>query len=159
MEGDAIKRMGSHPVFVWAVKHLVSPIDRIVVKISRGRVRPPSSLAVPTMLLTTVGRRTGADHTIPLVYVKDADRFIVANARPAGERRNPWILNLRAAEKARVKVAKRTVRVSARELEGSDVEQWWPALVDVWPAFALHYDATGERTVFVLEPVDRGETA
>jgi hypothetical protein len=32
-------------------------------------------------------------------------------------------------------------------------ERWWPHLVEVWPAFADHYDATGERAVFVLEPV------
>ena len=79
------------------VKHLVSPLDRMVVKVSHGRLAPPSSLVVPTLLLTLVGRHSGEEHTTPLVYVRDDARFVVANARPAGERTNPWVLNLRSA--------------------------------------------------------------
>lgn len=159
MKGDAFRRMGSHPIFVWAVKHLVSPLDRLVVRISGGRIRPPSSLAVPTLLLTTVGRRSGEERTTPLVYVRDDDRFVVANARPAGERRNPWVLNLRASGQGRIRLRKETHRVTARELDDSEVERWWPLLVKVWPAFGEHYASTGERTVFALEPLREGPTA
>ena len=109
---------------------------------------------VPTLLLTTVGRRSGKERTTPLVYVRDGDRFVVANARPAGERRNPWVLNLRAAGKGVVKLRKQIVNVAARELADSDAEQWWPLLVRRWQAFEDHYAATGERTVFVLEAVE-----
>lgn len=150
---SAIGRIGSHRAAVWAVKNLVSPLDRFIVRVSRGRMPPPSSLAVPTLLLTTVGRRSGQDRTIPLVYVREGDRYIVANARPAGERRNPWVLNLRAARSGRIKVRGETFRVSAEELDGHGIARWWPALLDVWPAFGEHFAATGERAVFVLERV------
>jgi len=149
----AISRVGSYPVVVWAVKHLVSPLDRTVVRISRGRLPPPSSIAVPTLLLTTVGRRSGLERTIPLVYIRDGDRYVVANARPAGESRNPWVLNLRTARQGRIKVRRQTIRVMAHELDEAETERWWPALIGVWPAFGEHYAATGERTVFVLEPI------
>lgn len=149
---EAVGRSGSRPSFVWLIKHVVSPLDRLVLEVGRGRVRPPSSLAVPTLLLTTVGRRSGRDRTIPLVYVRDEGGFIVANARPAGERRNPWVLNLRAARSGRVTLGNATMDVVARELDETEAERWWPVLVSVWPAFAEHYAATGDRTVFVLEP-------
>jgi deazaflavin-dependent oxidoreductase (nitroreductase family) len=139
---------------VWAVKHLVSPLDRIVVRISGGRLPPPSSFAVPTLLLTTVGRRSGQERTIPLVYVRDSDRYVVANARPAGERKNPWLLNLRAEGRGRIRVRGQTVQVIAHELDKAEIERWWPALVGVWPAFAEHYAVTGERTMFALESTD-----
>lgn len=146
------RAIGSHPAAVWTIKHLLSPLDRLVVKLSRGRLAPPSSIAVPTLLLTTRGRRTGEDRTIPLVHITDGDRFVVANARPAGERRNPWVSNLRAATQGRIRYKGRVIPVTARELDDNEADRYWPALVDVWPAFAEHYAATGERTVFVLEP-------
>lgn len=147
-------RLWAHPLGVWIVKHVVSPLDRAVVRLSRGRLPPPSRLAVPSLLLTTVGRRSGQPRTVPLVYVRDGERYVVANARPAGERRNPWILNLRASGGGRVRVRRRTIEVRAHELDDAQSERWWPQLTAAWPAFAQHYAATGERTVFVLEPVD-----
>jgi deazaflavin-dependent oxidoreductase (nitroreductase family) len=146
-------RIGSHPAAVWAVKHLVSPLDRMVVRMSRGRLPPPSAIAVPTLLLTTVGRRSGRDRTIPLVYLRDGVDYVVANARPAGERPNPWVVNLGAAGGGRIRVLGETVEVSARQPEGAEAERLWNDLVGIWPAFEEHYAATGERTVFVLEPL------
>lgn len=151
-------RFGAHPAGLWIVKHIVSPIDRLVARISRGHLPLLSSLAVPTLLLTVAGRRTGVERTTPLVYVRDGGNFIVANARPAGERRNPWVLNLRAAGRAHIEVGRRVLVVLAGELDAEETGQWWPSLTRVWPAFAEQYAATGERTVFVLEPA-AGRTA
>ncbi len=149
---SVIGRIGSHPVIVWAVKHIVSPLDRIVVRASRGRMPPPSSLAVPTLLLTTTGRRSGQERTVPLVYVVDDNRFIVANARPRGERTNPWVLNLRATSTARIRLRGKAIEVIVTELDEVSAAHWWPALTEKWPAFAEHYAATGDRSVFRLDP-------
>jgi deazaflavin-dependent oxidoreductase (nitroreductase family) len=86
------------------------------------------------------------------VYVCDGDDYVVANARPSGERKNPWVLNLRAAGRGRIKVEGETLKVTCREPETSEMERLWSRLVQTWPAFAEHFAATGERTVFVLEP-------
>ena len=142
----ATAAIGSSRVVVWAIKHLVSPLDRLIVKFGRGRIPPLSSFAVPTLLMTTIGRRSGLERTTPLVFLRDGDDYIVANARPSHERRNPWVSNLRAAGAAQVQERGRTTQVTARELETADVEQWWPKLVKTWPAFADHYANTGERT-------------
>lgn len=154
MNRSLVGRIGSHPAGLWTIKHLISPVDRFIVKVSGGRLRPLSSLAVPSLLLTVVGRRTGEERTVPLVFIRTGDRYVVANARPAGERRNPWVLNLEAAGLARIQHRKQAIAVTARKLDDAEVERWWPALVDVWPAFADEYAATGERTVFILEPAD-----
>lgn len=157
MGGSALRRHGSHPAAVWAIKHVISPLDRIVVKLFRGRVPQPSSFALPTLLLTTVGRTTGLERTIPLVFVRDDECFIVANSRPAGERSNPWVANLRAAGVARIRVGRRATSVVARELDDAQVETWWPVLNEVWPAFDEHFGTTGERSVFALEPADTSD--
>lgn len=154
MRSGWLGRLGSNPISIWLIKHVVSPLDRLVVRLFRGRVPQPSSVVLPTLLLTTRGRTTGEQRTVPLIYLRDGNRFVVANARPAGERRNPWVSNLRAAGNGRVMTRGRTAAVTARELKNEELERWWPRLCEVWPAFAEHYTATGERTVFVLEPID-----
>jgi deazaflavin-dependent oxidoreductase (nitroreductase family) len=151
-------RPGSHPAVLWFTKHVISSLDRFVVRGSRGRIPPVSSFFVPTLLLTVVGRRSGSEFTTPLIYVSDGEHFVVGNARPAGERSNPWVLNLRAAGLGRVLVHKRQFEVRARELEGEELERCFVALTEVWPAMSDHYAATGERSVFVLEPIDRRDS-
>jgi deazaflavin-dependent oxidoreductase (nitroreductase family) len=151
-----LARLGSHPLGVWLVKHVVSPLDDLVVRTSHGRWRPPSSRFLPTLQLTMTGRRSGLPRTVPLVYVRTGEGFVVANARPAGERSNPWVHNLRAAGSASVRVDGETCAVVARELKTPELERWWPELVRVWPAFAQHFAATSERSVFLLttDPAD-----
>lgn len=139
---------------VWTIKAIVSPVDRFVVRISGGRVPPPSSFAVPTLLLTTVGRRSGRNRTVPLVYLRCDDGYIVANARPPGERINPWVLNLRTAGFGSIRVRGEFRRVRACEFDEPQIERWWPDLVDVWPAFGTHYAASGERAVFGLKVIN-----
>lgn len=146
------RRLGRDRVGLWMVKHLVSPVDRLVVRATGGRVPPLSTLAVPTLLLSVPGRRTGRQRTTPLVFARDGERFLVANARPPGERQNPWVVNLRAAGHARVHVDRRWIAVDVRELDGAATDRWWPTLTRVWPSFQDHFEVTGERTVFMLEP-------
>lgn len=76
---------------------------------------------------------------------------MVANARPAGEARNPWVFNLPAAEQGRVTVQGATVEVTSREPDEAELDRLWAESVEVWPAFGEHHAATGERTVLVLE--------
>lgn len=42
----------------------------------------------PTLLLTTVGRRSGRPHTVPLTYFQDGDRLALV-ASNAGSDRHP----------------------------------------------------------------------
>ncbi|MGB8360765.1 MAG: nitroreductase/quinone reductase family protein [Acidimicrobiia bacterium] len=151
-------RLGSHPAFLWITRHIISPFDRSVVRFSKGRFPPVTSFFVPTLLLKVVGRRSGSEHTIPLIYVNEGECYIVGNARPKGERRNPWVLNLRAAGRGRVVVRRKEFEVRARELEGEELERWFQALTEVWPALSDHHAATGERSVFILEPTDQEDS-
>ena len=50
--GSVLGKLGSHPVGLWVIKHLVSPLDRLVVAVSGGKLRPPSTMVVPSLLLT-----------------------------------------------------------------------------------------------------------
>lgn len=143
--------LAAHPAVVWLIRNVASRLDRFVLRAFSGRIDIPSSRFLPTLVLTSQGRRTGKQRTTPLIYVADDNGFIVANARPEGERANPWILNLRATPDATVTVAGESIGVRAVELGTQDIARWWPELVALWPAFADHFAATGDRALFRLE--------
>lgn len=149
-------RLGGHPVGLWLIKHVISPLDRGVVRVTRGRLPLPTSLIFPTLLLTSRGRRTGLERTVPLIYVRDGSSYVVANARPDGERKNPWVLNLAAADDAVILVKKSRIRVQVQLLDETEAEQLWPRIIAIWPALDRFYQKTGDRWVFRLEP--RGGT-
>jgi F420H(2)-dependent quinone reductase len=152
---SVLASFGSHPVTLWLIRHVVSPMDRLVVRLSGGRIPPPTSLLVPTLLLTTSGRRSGIERVTPLIYVRAGDSYVVGNARPAGERKNPWVLNLRLMDEAVIRIRGVSIKVAVDELGADDADLHWPQLVAVWPALDEFYKATGQRFVFLLEPVEQ----
>jgi F420H(2)-dependent quinone reductase len=135
------------PLAVWAIKNLVSPVHRWLYRLTDGRMSIPNIL-----LLTTTGRKTGKLRTTPVFFLRDSGRLVVCNVKPVGERTNPWVLNLRANPTATVQVESNVIRCDARELHGRDVDHYWPKLVALWPAYRDHYQRSGERAVFILEP-------
>jgi hypothetical protein len=63
-----LRRMGHYRWFSVLGKHVLTSVDRALIRASRGRL----SLSGPemaTMLLTTTGRRSGKERTVPVYYV------------------------------------------------------------------------------------------
>jgi len=76
----------------------------------------------PSLLLTSVGAKTGARRVNSLTYARDGDRFIVV-ASNGGARRNPaWLHNLKAHPDTSVQVGRRTVDVHASALDPADAD-------------------------------------
>jgi hypothetical protein len=40
-----------------------------------------------------------------------------------------------------------------REAHGAELEPYWPHLVALWPAYQQHCARSGQRSIFVLEPI------
>jgi deazaflavin-dependent oxidoreductase (nitroreductase family) len=89
---------------MWVIKHLISPLHRRIYWLTGGRWVSMGPLLDPILLLTTIGRRTGKEHTTPLFYLRDEERLIICNLNPGLERPNPWTLNLRAHSFVRVQI-------------------------------------------------------
>lgn len=140
------------PPAVWLVKRVISPVQRRLLILTGGRVSLTGR--APVLLLTMTGRSTGKSRTVPLFYVTDGTRIVVCNVRPPSERPNPWPLNLRNDPAARIQLGRQRSRVMAREATTQELASYWPRLVRVWPAYAAFFEETGERSVFVLEPLE-----
>ena len=137
---------------MWAIKRLVAPAHRWIYRRTGGRMFRFGSLNRNILLLTTTGRKTGRSRTTPVFFLRDSNRLVICNVKPYSERTNPWVLNLRANPTASVQVGSDVMTCEARELHGHELDRYWPQLVALWPAYREHYQRSGERAIFLLEP-------
>jgi deazaflavin-dependent oxidoreductase (nitroreductase family) len=106
----------------------------------------------PTMLLTTKGRKTGQWRTVPVVYVKDGDDYVIAAAYSG---KNPtWWLNLQHNKEAVVEERRNKVQVRAELAPAEMRERYWTALVAMYPYFTGYQSRTQRQIpIIVLKPV------
>ena len=84
-------------------------------------------LGVPTLLLRTTGRRSGAERTNALVYARDGSDYIVVASNGGDDRDPGWLFNVRAKPAVEIQVAQARMPGTARVLEpgDQDYERLW----------------------------------
>lgn len=107
----------------------------------------------PTMLLTVTGRKTGKPRTVPLIYLEDGPRLVIAAAYAGSDANPTWWLNLRDNPEAVAQLRDRTLRVHAALAEPGERAGLWRRLVDMYPYFAEYQTRTRrEIPVIILTP-------
>lgn len=106
-----------------------------------------------TLLLTTTGRRSGEQHTTPLIYREiDGDYVIVASKGGAAEDPD-WYRNLESDPDVRIQVAERVMDATARTVEGAQRDRLWTLMAEVWPDYDTYATKTDrEIPVVALTP-------
>jgi len=105
------------------------------------------------LLLTTRGRSTGEPHTVPLLYLRDADRLLVIASYGGRDRHPEWYLNLLADPSVTTRVAERTLAMTARTASSAERAGWWPKVVAAYGDYAVYQARTDrEIPVVALEP-------
>jgi F420H(2)-dependent quinone reductase len=103
-------------------------------RLSGGRVMGRMAGA-PILLLTTTGRRSRRERTVPVLYLEDGGRFVMV-ASLAGAPQNPaWFLNLEADPRVRLQVRSRRLAATARRASAEEKAQLWPRLVAMYPTY------------------------
>jgi F420H(2)-dependent quinone reductase len=109
---------------------------------------------LPTLLLTTTGRKSGEKRSLPLIY-KEIDGSYVVIASKGGMPNHPvWFLNLEADPECDLMVGPKAVHAKARVAEGEERERMWKQLAEIYPPYDDYQKNAGERVipVVVLEP-------
>lgn len=108
----------------------------------------------PTMLLTVTGRKTGKPRTVPVIYISDNDRFVIAAAYSGSDTDPAWWHNLRANPRGEVQVMGSTIEVVAAEASADARPELWRRLVQMYPYFADYEKRTSRVIpVVILTPV------
>ncbi len=108
---------------------------------------------LPTLLLTTKGRKSGEPRVLPLIY-GTADESYVVIASKGGMPKHPlWYLNLEAESECELRVGAKQVSARARTATGEERDRLWNEMAEIYPPYRDYQKAT-ERTipVVVLDP-------
>ncbi|GAB7051615.1 nitroreductase/quinone reductase family protein [Catenuloplanes indicus] len=130
------------------------PLDRLISRVTRGRVVALGML--PSLLLTTTGRRSGLPRRNPISYLRDGDAFVVVGTNWGRPSPPGWVFNLGATPVAIVTVRGADLAVRAEEVtDRAEYDRFWTAIVARWPGYRLYLDTAGDRPVriFRLIPV------
>jgi F420H(2)-dependent quinone reductase len=84
-------------------------------------------IGVPTLLLRTTGRRSGATRTNGLVYARDGDDYLVVPSNGGADKPPAWLHNLRANPEVEIQIGRDRQNGVARIVEPSDpdYERLW----------------------------------
>lgn len=107
----------------------------------------------PTLLLATIGRRSGEEHISPVNFMQDGEDVIVVGSIAGLEQHPHWALNLDAKPEGWVQVKARRWDVTARKVVGKERKELWPRLTAHFPLWG-HFQKYSKREffVFVLSP-------
>ncbi|HAL49034.1 MAG: nitroreductase family deazaflavin-dependent oxidoreductase [SAR202 cluster bacterium] len=118
------------PMLQWFWPRVGTPLHVRLYRLLGGRVVGGGSL-----LLTTVGRRSGKPRTVIVGYVRDGDDLIVGDTNSAKPAIPPWALNLRAHPEAEVQLGRERFQASAEFLEREDRAGQWDRLLAADPGY------------------------
>ncbi len=163
-----VQKLSSTVTFARIAPRLLPRVDRVVHRLTGGKVMI-SQYMLPSLFLTTTGRRSGEPRVTPLACLPEAGGSFLVIGSNFGQVSHPaWTANLLAEPRASVEHRGRTTAVTARLLEdpgagngadGGERAQAWAALLRMWPPYAA-YQARVDRQlrIFRLVPTAQATT-
>ncbi len=135
------------PFGFWLSRHIAWKADPFLLRLTRGRVG--SGLIIPTLLLETVGARSGRPRRNGVIYFHDGDKVILIASNAGAPTHPSWFFNIRADPD--VKLNGQPYRAEVVEGEAERARLW--ELGDrVFPPFLRYRQsaAAGGRTIPIL---------
>jgi proline iminopeptidase len=109
---------------------------------------------VPTLLLTTKGRKTGQERKLALIYQEDGGNPVVVASAGGAPKHPVWYLNLVETPEVGVQIKAEKFKARARTAEGEERARLWEKLAAVWPDYNEYLKKTDrDIPVVVLERV------
>ena len=108
---------------------------------------------IPTLLLTTTGRRSGKPIVMPLIYGEAGGKYVVVASKGGAPTHPGWYLNLSAHRDVEVQILAKRFRATARTASGAERAELWQQMAAIYPPYN-DYQAKTDREipVVVLEP-------
>jgi deazaflavin-dependent oxidoreductase (nitroreductase family) len=135
------------PSSAWAKEHL----DAYVA--TDGETGHEWRPGVPTLLLTTIGQRSGKARRTPLIYGRDGSSYVIVASKGGADVAPLWYSNLQAQPLVRVQVGAQVMDARAHTATAEEKARLWPTMAAIWPAYD-DYQRRTERDipVVVIEP-------
>jgi deazaflavin-dependent oxidoreductase (nitroreductase family) len=149
-----MQRISSSPRFAKVAPHVVPPIDKVLHRLTGGRVMMSSGM-LPILVLTTTGAKSGQERQTPLATLPNTqDRsFLVVGSNFGREHHPAWTANLLKTPDASISFKGEDIAVHAHLLTDDEKAEAWPLLTAMWPVFDTYVERSGRNLrVFRLSP-------
>jgi deazaflavin-dependent oxidoreductase (nitroreductase family) len=112
---------------------------------------------LPVLLLRTIGRKSGAERTSALVYLRDGGNLVVVASNGGSDRSPGWFFNIQKNPEVGVQIGRQRMRMRARIADPQERARLWPL---VNRNNSNRYDGYQAKTkrqipVVVLSPCER----
>lgn len=105
-----------------------------------------------TLLLTTIGRKSGQPRTTPLIYQSADDAYLVVASKGGSDEPPLWYRNLQKNPEVKVQIKGDRFDARARTATPEEKPAFWRKMTSVWPAYDEYQEKTDrEIPVIVLE--------
>jgi deazaflavin-dependent oxidoreductase (nitroreductase family) len=113
------------------------------------------TITVPSLLLTTTGRKSGEKFIFPLFYGRAGDGYIIVASKGGAPEHPGWYRNLVANPDVEVQVGTEKFHAKARTATGEERTRLWQEALKFWPPYEDYQKKVPGREipVVVLDPV------
>ena len=101
------------------------------------------------LLLTTRGRRSGAEHTVPLLYLRDGEDVVVIASWGGRDYPPDWYTNLVAHDGVRVQIDGAKWDGRAKTMAEPERTAWWTNAVAAYDGYA-EYQSRTDRMIPIV---------
>ena len=133
----------------WFEKAVIGT-DRLLYKLTGGKVMTVSLSKQTGLTLLTVGAKSGEPRQNQVQYVADGSSMLVVGSNWGKPHHPAWTANLLKNPDVQVNVRGSVSDVRASLLEGAERETAWRKMVAAWPAFEDYVKRSGGRELRVF---------
>ena len=104
----------------------------------------------PVLLLTTTGRRSGKQRTVPLLYLMDGPNVVLVASNGGTVRHPIWWLNLQTTSEAWIQIKGIRRRVNSEQASAAEKQRLWPRLTAMYPGYKRYQENTDRDIPVVI---------
>jgi len=110
---------------------------------------------LPTLLLRTIGRKSGKPSLVPLLYGIFRGEWVVVGSKGGAPEHPAWYLNLLEQDEVAFQVATQSFRAKWRVPEGEERQEFWDYMVGVFRPYK-NYQTLTKRLIplVLLKPIE-----
>jgi deazaflavin-dependent oxidoreductase (nitroreductase family) len=109
---------------------------------------------VPTLLLTTTGKKSGNPQILPLIYGKTKNGYVIVASKGGAPSHPAWYLNITTHPEVAVQVGAKRFRARARTATAAERSKLWDQMVGIYPPYEDYQKRTErEIPIVILEPL------
>jgi deazaflavin-dependent oxidoreductase (nitroreductase family) len=104
----------------------------------------------PTLILTTVGRKSGEERLSPLIYGMAGDNPMIVASKGGHPQHPAWYLNIRANPEVQVQIRGDKFTAHARDATPEERPELWKQMAEIWPDYDNYQRKTDREIPIVI---------